>query len=353
MNMADGNRNRLGWYGLGALVALLVVVGWLTRQRARVAPMPGHAGAPFQVVGFYSNPAPSATGPTARSDFLAHWRQLTTVSPLWFSVTRSGAVVDTGYDGSLVAFAHRHGRAVLPLFVNAAGSSTVLWSAATRHRAAANIQAVIQHDHLDGANLDFELLKPSSRADLSRFVGDVEARLARLHKALAVSVFPLRGMPASVNGAYDYGALARYANYLVIMAYDHHYSGGPPGPVAPYAWVKDNVAAALRVAPAKKLVLAIGMYGYDWVNSGKPGAAPTVTDVQAEALARSRGVTPRYVGSLSQNTFTYTAGGVSHVVWYMGDRSAAERVRLAHASHLGGIALWQLGDEDPRFWRVL
>lgn len=353
MNVTDWKHNRLRWYGLGALAVILAIVGLMVRRRPPVALMPGQPGAPFQVVGFYSNPAPNSAGPTARSDFDAHWRQLTAVSPLWFSVGPTGTVTDTGYDASLVALAHAHDRAVLPLFVNGGGSTNVLMSAATRRLAANNIRTIIQKDHLDGLNLDFELLKPASRPDLTRFVADLRARLAPLHKAVAVSVFPLKGMPASVNGAYDYAGLSRYANYLVIMAYDHHYSGGPPGPVAPYAWVRENVAAALRLVPAKKLVLAIGMYGYDWVNNGVPSAAATVTDLQAEALAKAHGVTPTYVRRESQNTFTYTTGGVSHVVWYMGDRSAKMRVHLARSSHLGGIALWQLGDEDPRFWSVI
>ena len=345
------NHRRL-WYGIvGALAVFMALLVILIDRRSTPAPLPSSTKAPFQVIGFYQNPAPRSSEPTSMSSFSTHWPKMTTVSPLWFAVAPRGRVVNTGYAKSLVNMAHLHHRLVVPLFVNAKGSTAVLWRASTRHLATANIKAAVKKYHLDGINLDFELLKPTSRADFSKFVADVHTALQPLNKVVAVSVFPLVGVPRSVNGADDYAALSKSANYLVVMAYDHHYSGGPPGPVAPYPWVRANVTRALTLAPAHKLVLAIGMYGYDWINNGKPGPAQTVPDVAARQLAKAHGVTPRFDRANSQNTFTYHAAGVSHVVWYMGDRSAKVRVNLAKKERLGGVALWHLGDENARFWR--
>lgn len=344
--------NRRLWYGIvGALAVFIVILVMLIGRRSAPAPMPSRTKVSFQVVGFYQNPSPTSSEPTSMSSFAAHWPEITTVSPLWFAVGPSGSVLNTGYTRSLIHMAHIHHRLVVPLFVNAKGSTAVLWRASTRHLAAANIKAAVKKYHLDGINLDFELLKPSSRADLTKFVADVSTELKPMKKVVAVSVFPLVGVPVSVNGADDYAGLAKNANYLVIMAYDHHYSGGAPGPVAPYPWVRANVKRALTLVSAHKLILAIGMYGYDWINNKKPGPAATVPDVAASRLAQAHGATPRFDRTNSQNTFTYDSAGVSHVVWYMGDRSAQVRVNLAKKEHLGGVALWHLGDEDARFWR--
>ncbi|NMP20824.1 glycosyl hydrolase family 18 protein [Sulfobacillus harzensis] len=332
----------------GVIVVLLAI--WAidaALKPHRAAPMPAQGGTRFQVIGFYENKK-------SRGSFDAHKNKLTTVSPLWFSVNAAGTVNDTGYDNSLVVQAHKARVSVMPLFINAGGNNTVLLSAATRQKAAASIAQVVKADHLDGVDIDFELLAPSSRDALSAFVKDVAAKLHPLHKAVEVSVFPLTGISSSISNAYNYTALAKSADYLVVMTYDHHYSGGPPGPVAPYGWVKTNVEAALKAAPAKKLVLAIGMYGYDWVNNGAPGSAPTIPDVEAKAMAKSYGVPIRYIAAESQNRFTYTAkDGTSHVVWFMGDRSAKARVALARQYHLGGISLWELGQEDPAFWSAI
>jgi spore germination protein YaaH len=351
-NWLKNNRTLAGL--LGGLVALFLVI-WAVEAAFKrpSAPVPAampKGGAAFQVVGFYENKVAGDGIPSSRVSFDAHYRQLTSVSPLWFSVNTDGTVSDTGYDNSLVTDAHSHHISVVPLFTNAQGSTNVLWSAATRLKAAKSIAAVVKQDHLDGANIDFELLNPASRTDLSDFVYDLSQQLHPMHKVVAVSVFPLVGLPASINGAYDYHALAQNADYLVLMAYDHHYSGGPPGPVASYGWVQQNVAAALKQAPAKRLVLSIGMYGYDWVNNGAAGAAATVPDVTAKQMASRYGARIRYIASESQNEFTYSQSGVAHVVWFMGDRSAKARVALARQYHLAGVSLWRLGMEDPQFW---
>jgi spore germination protein len=331
-------------WGAAALAALLLT-WWITNvARGPAAPMPLGTGSKFQIVAFYENPSSGAPG--SSSSFVKNVRAITTVSPRWFSMTGSGAVTDIGFDPTTASFAKSHHVLLVPLVTNA--GSSMLTSASVRSTAAANLAAIVRRDHLNGVNIDFELLPPSERAGLTDFVAILRHDLGP-KPVLAVSVFPLVGMPASVNGAYDYAGLAKNANYLVIMAYDHHYNGGPPGPVAPYSWVVSNVDAALRQVPAPKLVLAIGMYGYDWV--GTNGA--TVSDAQAEALAAAHGVKPTYVAGESQNTFQYTSGGTTHVVWYMGDRSAKARMDLARSRHLAGLALWRLGDEDSRFWSTL
>jgi spore germination protein len=336
--------------GVLLLLVLLAILGAVRRSAPAPMPLGRLFGRPFQIIGFYENAAPGE--PSSWSSLKSHVGQLTTVSPRWFSVTAGGQVTDIGYDAAVARFAQAHHVAVVPLVTNANGTDGMLATAAMRRATASRLAALVQRDHFDGLNIDFELLPPGDRSALDRFVHDVRTALGP-HKVLAVSVFPLVGMPASVNGADDYPGLAASATYLVIMAYDHHYSGGPPGPVAPYAWVADAVAAARRLVPANKLVLAIGMYGYDWSRTSGPGPATTLSDVAVKALARQLGIVPRYIPSESQNTFTYRSGGTTHVVWYMGDRSAAARAALARREHLAGIALWRLGYEDPAFWRAI
>lgn len=337
-------------WGLGALLLIMVVVVVIRR-----APVPKIGlKSPFQVVGFYQNYSPSSGHPGSEGSFTEHIQKITTISPRWFQVNADGSVTNIGYDSYVTKLAHSHHVTVAPLFTNAGGTSQVLLNAGARHRAINSIMAAIQKDNLDGVNIDFEMLKPSTRSGLSALVQDLARRLSPLHKSLGVSVFPLVGLPSSINGADDYKALGRAANYLVIMTYDHHYSGGTPGPVAPFKWVQANVNAALKQIPAKKIVLAIGMYGYDWVNDGRPGPAKTIPDEVVPSLLHRYGVVPHYNASNSQNWFTYTsATGVGHIVYYMGTRSAQSRVSLALHDHLSGISLWRLGFEQPKFWSVI
>lgn len=279
---------------------------------------------------------------------------MSTVTPRWFLVNANGTIANIGYDAQVLSIAHRQGIKVVPLFNNAGGNAAVLLNPTSRAAAVRNVVHMVKKDHLDGVNIDFELIPASSRSGLTAFITSLAKQLHPLHKIVAVSVFPLVGVPVSINGAYNYRALSRAANELVIMTYDHHYSGGPPGPVAPWAWVKSNIVAALHLVPASHLVLAIGMYGYDWVDNGKPGTAPTIPDALVSHYVAKYKVKPRYNPNDSQNSFTYTStSGVKHIVYYMGNRSAAARLSLAQHYHLAGIALWRLGYEQTGFWRKI
>ncbi|MCY0882038.1 MAG: glycosyl hydrolase family 18 protein [Firmicutes bacterium] len=341
---------RVWIYGIIAVILIAGGIWWISRPAPhfRAAPKKSSAVLP-QVIGFYKN---SGTGSTQA--YTAHAAQMSTLSPVWFSAEPTGTIQSHGVEASLVRAAHAHQVKVVPLVTNAQGSSQVLMDAATRARAVDQLMQLVKQDNLDGINVDFEMLNAASRPDLSDFIAQLGDALHQDHKVLGVSVFPLVGVPYSVNGAYDYHDLARSANYLVIMAYDQHYSGGTAGPVAPYNWVQQNVQAALKDAPADRLVLGVGLYGYDWVDNNQPGPAPTIPDNQAAALAQKYGATIHYLPKISQNYFVYhTANGVKHIVYYMGNRSAAQRIALAQKNHLAGIAIWRLGYEKPGFWQLL
>ncbi len=332
------------------LGATLIVLMGIAYARHPVKP---RASRPFGIIGFYENYSSGKGSPSSLSVLTGHVQQLTMVSPQWFRVNMDGSVTDTGYDPAVANMARAHHVALAPLFINASGRSQVLLNAAARMHAVQTIVQIVNRYHLDGVDIDFELLRPGARTGLSLFIQELAAKLRPLHKTTGVCVFPLVGLAHSVNAADDYRALAHGADYLVMMTYDHHYSGGVPGPVAPFDWVKANVKAALRQVPASRIVLGIGMYGYDWIDNGKPGSATTVPHEAVPALLIRYGVQAHYDPVNSQNWFTYFQGGVKHIVYYMGTRSAQARVEMARRYHLGGVSLWRLGFEDPGFWSVL
>ena len=47
------------------------------------------------------------------------------------------------------------------------------------------------------------------------------------------------------------------------MAYDYHWNGSPPGPIAPIGWVRSVISYARTQIPASRLVLGNPLSGYD------------------------------------------------------------------------------------------
>jgi len=54
------------------------------------------------------------------------------------------------------------------------------------------------------------------------------------------------------------------------MNYDEHQVTSEPGPIASQNWFVGNLTRVPRVVPKKKIICAIGNYGYDWTLSVPP-----------------------------------------------------------------------------------
>ena len=63
------------------------------------------------------------------------------------------------------------------------------------------------------------------------------------------------------SGGYDRAALAAEADYLILMAYDEHYSASPTaGSVSSLPWVERGLRRVLQEVPAEKLILGAPFY---------------------------------------------------------------------------------------------
>lgn len=113
-------------------------------------------------------------------------------------------------------------------------------------------------------------------------------------------------------------------------------------------WLVDMLKPMSTPSPAamkEPPLQMVGFYENQTRGAPHPGSWP------AKELAHRYGVAIHYSSSESQNFFTYKANGVSHIVYFMGDRSARARIALAQSRHLGGVSLWRLGYQDTAFWQ--
>lgn len=126
-------------------------------------------------------------------------------------------------------------------------------NACNRAVSAISLEAV----RYDAVNLDLEGLgyrdSPEDltkvRNDFTRFVSLLAGQLNREGKELVLSLHP----PNSAYRGYDYGALGKLADRIIIMAYDY---GSVP---EPDDLVMQAVESALTSVPADKLVLGISI----------------------------------------------------------------------------------------------
>ena len=110
------------------------------------------------------------------------------------------------------------------------------------------IAAIVRESGLyHGVNLNMEGLRLNDRDSFTRFVSLLAPKLNDAGKTLTLTIHP----PNSAFLGYDYEALGKLADRIIIMAHDY---GQRPEPVGR---ILEAVEMALTVVPREKLVLAI------------------------------------------------------------------------------------------------
>lgn len=297
--------------------------------------------------------------PNSWDSLQANASNLNYVSPWFYTINAMGAV--TGRDqpqvGSLL---RRVGAMNLPLLKNTPtynDFSAILGDPNKQQIIVNSIDAFISSYNYDGITIDFEGLNPSDKANLSAFMGLLYARLHPQGKLVAMAIAPkTREVNTGWAAAYDYSALAAVSDYLIIMAYDYHYAGGDPGPIAPIDKLRLTADYAISQIPANKIVWGIGVYGYDWGvdDTGRStGPAEYRTFSEADALAQSNEAQSGYDQASESPWVFYTRDGAQREVWYENARSFRAKLDLVSEYGMAGFGIWRLGQEDPRVWGLI
>ena len=134
----------------------------------------------------------------------------------------------------------------------------------------------VKQEGYAGVAIDLETISRGSErsADLVEFVRRVREQLPEGKYEIAIAVSPRFEGSAEHgyrhHGFYDYAGLARYVDWLHIMAYDFHKGRKGASPVLPEDKIDDIVAYARKHAPLQKAVMLMPFYGYVWTSGGSP-----------------------------------------------------------------------------------
>jgi peptidoglycan/xylan/chitin deacetylase (PgdA/CDA1 family)/GT2 family glycosyltransferase len=219
------------------------------------------------------------------------------------------------------------------------GTARLLADRAAAARFADRLAAMVAAERGAGVMLDLESLPASAHGDYRRFLRDLRARFAPRGWQVALAV------PVA-DPAWDLAAYAAVADRLVLMAYDEHWMGGAPGPIASQPWFARVVADAVAAAGRDKAIVALGNYAYDWAD----GATVPMGVEQAWALARRAGTRPAFDPASGNWHFAYRRGGRDHRVWMLDAVTTHNQRRAVMRTGAAAVALWRMGTEDPRWW---
>ena len=323
------------------------------------------------------------------------------VAAQWTFIDACGNI-STQDNRTLHAFARSRGIGVLPSLFTLDGSVNhqVLTDEATATRAIQNLVDYVVEEGYAGLDVDLEGVLAEDRPALTTFVQRLSAELRARGKLITMAV-PAKASDVRTGwaGAYDYAALGPHVDLLTVMTYGYTIASSDPGSTAPYSWVDRVIGYVTSQVPNEKVLVGVPLWGYDWnVTTGANARALRYPD--AEAIARQYGAQISLDPETRSATFSYVARPgdppaptlrpprldhdvyerkappcpVSttpprptqppqptptpapeqwHEVWLEDAESFSARLEIAERHATGGIAVWRLGQEDPRVWERL
>ncbi len=281
---------------------------------------------------------------------------------------------------------------VLPSTTDASGKGVLSGIMKNPKSRAALVSAQVSfvvRNGFDGLDLDYEgfaFRDGSSMAAGTRpgWIAFVTALAKALHaKGKLLSVTVPGDNPSADSGGYAVYAWSQIigaVDRLRIMTYDYHFDSA--GPIGPADWVDRMAQGALAqigTSNASKLWLGLAAYGYDWrISTTCPngstrsrkyehspaGSWSVYNTAKANGtLVRLTGQTTaayRYDRAAAEYTFRYRQGDAdastgractsTREVWFQDGASHVVRARIAAKYHLGGVAMWDFGEETGSTW---
>lgn len=293
--------------------------------------------------------------PQAWFSLQTHINDLNTVIPEWFFIDSSTGKIITQINSDTTAYnlMKKHNVRILPILSNVNSSThsgdfdgglldAVLRNKIKREQLVNDIAKYLQQYRLQGINLDFEEIKESSIEPMNEFVKELSEKLHPLGLLVTQDIMPN-------DEDYDVKELAKYEDYIFLMAYDQHWSESVPGSVSDQKWIEKVTDEIARKIPPSKIVLAIAGFGYDWPD-GEEGES--VTYQQALSTARKFNAPIDFDNDSYNCSFNYSDNdSIDHKVFFVDAGSNFNAMRFADQYGTGGTALWRLGSEDERIWK--
>lgn len=293
---------------------------------------------------------------TSRTSLLTHLAQIDDVSPEYFSLQKSGAIASQA-DPVLNAALREAGKGIYPLVKNDATHGDLTAILADPVRRASAVRSIAQlgdSSYYAGLTLDFEGVDGTDRGNLTRFIDDLAGSLHARGKRLVVAL-PAKTSDSTAGwgGAYDYPTVGQVADRVILMAYAYRTAAtSQPGPISPLPWIEDVAQYALSTIPRDKLILGIGVWGYDW-NLSAPGHASALRyDQTIERMSAFPGQASFDLADASAE-YSYIQNGQNHEIWFENAASIQQKLAVATRDDIAGVAIWRLGEEPAGFWADL
>ena len=304
------------------------------------------------------------------SDRLASTSGLTTLSPTWFSLADNNGTVASIASQEYVNTAHAKGLEVWGLIDNMTypevSTFDILSYSEKRAHVIEQLMGYAAQYGLDGINVDFESLSGETGEPFIQFIRELSIECRKAGLILSVDNY----VPEAYTDHYNRKEQGVFADYVIIMGYDEHYSGSAEsGSVASLNYVTNGIEKTIAEVPANKVINAVPLYTRIWIETPKTEAEIAAEDANTEfvpyklslqtvgmadavAAVRNAGAAATWDETTAQNYAEWTKDGATYKVWLEDSQSLSAKLQVMANNNLAGVAAWQLGYADSSVWDV-
>ncbi|MEG6507768.1 glycosyltransferase [Methyloligella sp. 2.7D] len=270
--------------------------------------------------------------------------------PDWYSLSAKNGTLKIGRSKETmqsVPWIRAHARHIavfprLPIYLSLPNVQQSLIEPQKREALTVEISHAVARDGFAGVTLELSSVPAPLIRPLLDFVGALGQQLRDGDRKLIVSFDP-------ELDAHLVRKLSMPADYVVLQAADELPLRANTGAVASQGWFEEMISKGLSVIPAKKLIVGVGAFGYDFDAFGNEHL---ISVQRAWDLLSQTGAELRFDKRSMSSTFVYKASnGHWHQVWFTDAVSVYNQLRTAFSVSPAAIAIWRLGLEDPGIWK--
>lgn len=306
---------------------------------------------------------------------IANTRELTTLSPTWFTVADTDGNIRSLASEKYVNYAHQSDIEVWALVRDFDGgissyeeSYELLSHTSSRENLINQLMAEVLKNDIDGINLDFEKISTECGEHYIQFVRELSLKCRQNDIILSIDNY----VPKPYNSHYDLEEQGIMADYVVIMGYDEHYSGSyESGPVASLSFAKQGIEDTLKVVPKEKVISGVPFFTRLWKEVPKTEselAAQEGTEAAeypmkvtstaygmsaAEDVIANAGAEIVVDETTGQNYAEWTEGNATYKIWLEDETALERKLELIKRYDLAGNAAWRLGFEKTSTWDLI